>query len=130
MNFCRLCGEEKSSLDFNIELNDKTSSSWIYRELIEYHTRITLQTNKLLPQSICEECREKIDGFADFSKKLESVQNAFEFKDEELDAPEFKECFVELEEVFSANESVKEDELSECNASRTYRSRVSFNEIK
>lgn len=130
MNLCRLCGEEKSSLDFNIELKDKTSSSWSYRELIEHHTRVSLPTNKLLPQCICEECRGKIDDFAEFSKQLEAIQNTFEFKDEEqLDPPEFKECFVELDEVFSgANESDKEDELFDCDVPATKRPRVISNQ--
>lgn len=95
MNLCRLCGEEKSPLDFNVELNDRTSSSWSYRELIEHHTRVELKTNKLLPQSICEECRGSIDGFAEFTQKLQAVQETLDVGEEKVDDPKAEEC-IEL----------------------------------
>lgn len=81
MSFCRLCGEEKSPHDFRVELNDITSCSWSYRELIEHHTRVSLKTNKLLPQSICEECQSCIDTFSSFSNKIQAVQNSFQTED-------------------------------------------------
>ena len=106
MNLCRLCGEEKSPLDFNIELNDTTSNSWSYRELIEHHSRVTLKTNKLLPQSICEECRAQVDGFADFSQKLQAVQNIIDADDELEDAEDPTEhCFLKVENEVVWNDS-------------------------
>lgn len=93
MNLCRMCGEEKSPLDFNIELNDKTDSNWTYRELIEHHTRVFLNTSKLLPQSVCEECRATVEGFAEFSSKLQAIQNTFNV--EEAEGGE--ESFVQLQ---------------------------------
>lgn len=84
MNLCRLCGEEKSPLDFNIELSDKTKSNWVFRDLIEHHSRVTLNNSKLLPQSVCEECRTQIDSFAEFSARLEQVQNSFELIEAEI----------------------------------------------
>ena len=106
MNLCRLCGEEKSPLDFNIELNDTTSNSWSYRELIEHHSRVTLKTNKLLPQSICEECRAQVDGFAEFSQKLQAVQNTWEDQDGENLAETVAQFFPET--------VIKEDSEDEC----------------
>ncbi len=98
MNLCRLCGEKKSPLELSIELSDKTSSNWSYRDFIEHHTRVSLKTNKLLPQSICEECRAQVDGFVKFSSKIQEVQNGFDA--DELDAvPEIKECFVQVESL-------------------------------
>lgn len=101
MNLCRLCGEEKSPLDFSIELNDITSANWSYRDLIELHTRVSLKANKLLPQSICEDCRALIDRFVEFSRQVEKVQEGFD--EEQLDPiSEVKECFVQIEplEIF------------------------------
>jgi hypothetical protein len=98
MNLCRLCGEEKSPLDLRIELNDRTNSNWSYRDLIEHHSRVSLKANKLLPQSICEECRVQVYGFVEFSSKIQEVQNGLEA--DELDsAPELKECFVQVNEL-------------------------------
>src|SRR5690349_22975789 len=74
MNWCRLCGEEKSPLDFVVELSDKANSNWIYSELIEFHTRVSLKSNKLLPQSICEDCRTQVDNFVEFSTRIQAVQ--------------------------------------------------------
>lgn len=95
MNLCRMCGEEKSPLDFNIELNDKTDSNWTYRELIEHHTRVFLNTSKLLPQSVCEDCRATVEGFAEFSSKLQAVQNTFNVEGAEDD--HMKDGFVQLQ---------------------------------
>lgn len=96
MNLCRLCGEEKSPLDLSIELSDRTSSNWSYRDLIEHHTRVSLKTSKLLPQSICEDCRAQVDGFVEFSSKIQEVQGRFDA--EELNSvPQIKECFVQVE---------------------------------
>lgn len=81
---CRLCGEEKSPLDVNVELTDLTASNLSYFELIEFHSRIVLKTNKLLPQGICEECRVQLDGFAEFSRKLEAVQSIFDVAADEI----------------------------------------------
>jgi Zinc-finger associated domain (zf-AD) len=78
MSVCRLCGEEKSHLDFNVELSDIKASDWNYRELIEYHTRVALKPNKLLPQGICEDCRKLVDCFEEFSKKVQSIQSEFD----------------------------------------------------
>lgn len=98
MHLCRLCGEEKSPLDFNVELSDLTPSSWSYRELIEFHSRITLKLNKLLPQGICEECRAQVDGFAEFSQKLQEVQHSLE-QEVEPETPEVIECFVQFDDA-------------------------------
>lgn len=97
MHVCRLCGEEKSPLDFNVELSDLTSSSWSYRELIEFHSRITLKTNKLLPQGICEECKAQVDGFAEFSQKLQEVQQSLDHE-VEPETSEVIECFVQFDD--------------------------------
>lgn len=78
---CRLCGKQKSPLDFNVELNDESSSNWTYRELIEHHTRVSIKADKILPKSVCDECKAEIDGFAEFSRKLQTVQNSFESDD-------------------------------------------------
>ena len=112
MNLCRVCGEEKSPLDFNIELSDKTSCNWTYRDLIEHHTRVSLKTNKLLPQSVCEECRGCIDGFAKFSSKMQAVQHTFDIENDDLDRPEMKECLVEVEVVSAFTESGNEEDFS------------------
>lgn len=94
MNLCRLCGEEKSPLDLSIELKDRANEHWSYRELIEYHTRVSLKGDKLLPQSICEECQVKVDGFVEFSSKIEAVQGRFDADELELS----QECYLELVE--------------------------------
>lgn len=93
---CRLCGEEKSPLDFNVELSDFTTSNLSYFELIEFHSRIALKTNKLLPQGICEECRVQLDGFAEFSRKLEAVQTVLEVADDEM---AIQECELPVEPI-------------------------------
>lgn len=85
MNICRLCGEEKNPLDLNTELNDRIIANWSYHDLIEHHTRVSINRNKLLPQSICEECRAQIDGFYEFSQKINRVQERFELPDAEQD---------------------------------------------
>lgn len=114
MNVCRLCGEQKSPLDFHIELADKTSANWSYRELIEYHTRVPIKSNKLLPQSVCEECRIEIDGFADFSLKLQSIQSSFDVATDELDPPAaIQDCFVLLEEGISESAADEFEELDD-----------------
>ena len=98
MSLCRLCGEEKSPLDLSVELSDTKSSNWSYRDLIEHHTRVSLKFSKLLPQSICEECRDLIDRFVEFSGKVQIVQSGFDY--DELDSvPEIKEYFVQVEEL-------------------------------
>jgi Zinc-finger associated domain (zf-AD) len=127
MNLCRLCGEEKSPLDFSVELNDITSAN-CYRDLIELHTRVSLKANKLLPQSICEECRALIDGFVEFSDKILKVQEGFD--EEQLDPVlEVKECFVQIEPLeesgitrrvkFDQSESPVEELLEERVVSRS-----------
>jgi hypothetical protein len=97
MNLCRLCGDEKSPLDFSVELTDRTSSDWSYRDLIEHHTRVPLKSSKLLPQSVCDECRLKVDGFVEFSSKIQKTQE--NFNDQDFEETETKECFVQVEEI-------------------------------
>lgn len=97
---CRLCGEEKSPLDFHVELSDLTSSNLSYCELIEFHSRIALKTNKLLPQGICEDCRAQLDGFAEFSRKLEAVQTVLEVEDDEM---AIRECDLPVEPIVHEN---------------------------
>ncbi|CRL05999.1 CLUMA_CG018952, isoform B [Clunio marinus] len=99
MNLCRLCGEEKSPLDFHIELEDQVNQTWSYRDLIEYHTRVSLNCYKLLPQSICEECREHVEKFAEFSKKVHEIQNNYD---------------VEHHESQTLKENVEEVNLYDC----------------
>jgi Zinc-finger associated domain (zf-AD) len=96
MSVCRSCGEEKSPLDLVVELSDKTRDNCSYTDLIEYHARVTLKTNKLLPQGICEDCREQIDKFVTFSARIQSVQDIFERSDENIGT---KECYVRLENM-------------------------------
>lgn len=83
MNTCRLCGEEKSPQEFHVELNDRKPSNWNYQDLIEHHTRVVLKANKLLPQSICEDCRLQVDSFAEFSNRVQLVQSTFQYVDDE-----------------------------------------------
>lgn len=111
MNVCRLCGEEKSSLDFNVELSDQTTSNWSYRELIEHHTRVSLRTSKLLPQSICEECRVLVDRFAEFSHKVEAAQDTFTIEDELDEDLLAKKCFKELHPVELIPETIIKEQL-------------------
>lgn len=99
MNICRLCGATKSPLDLNTELNDRTLANWSYFDLIEYHSRITLKTNKLLPQSICEECKALIDRFYEFSQNLNSVQERFETLDVENGTEETEERLTQLQPI-------------------------------
>lgn len=98
MILCRLCGEEKSPLDFSIELDDKTSLNWTYQELIEHHSRISLKTNKLLSKSICEECKAHIEAFAEFSLRLEAVQNSLEELSDDSEQIRTEDCLVQVEE--------------------------------
>lgn len=95
MSLCRLCGDKKSPLDLIVELADQTSSGWSYRELIEHHTRVSLKTSKLLPQSICEECRMQLVGFAEFTSKLQLVQQNLECI--EVDEPEAPDCLIVMD---------------------------------
>jgi Zinc-finger associated domain (zf-AD) len=115
MNVCRLCGDEKSPLDFNVELNDQTASNWSYRELVEHHTRVALKTNKLLPQGVCEECRIQVDSFAEFSNKLQALQNTFDIDDEEQDLPMLTENFTQVHPLLELipETIIKEQEDSE-----------------
>lgn len=113
MSLCRLCGEEKSPLDISIELNDKKSSNWTYIELIEFHARVSLKTNKLLPQGICDECRTQIDSFHEFSHKLEAIQSTFdapEVVDEDFLLTDSKGCFLHLENIVEEIQPVEENE--------------------
>ena len=112
MNLCRLCGEEKSPLDFIVELSDKTNWNWTYRDLIEHHTRVSLKTNKLLPQSICEECRVYVDGFAEFSSRLQAVQNSFDSKDDSFDPSIAKECAELIPEIILKEQNFSEKEFN------------------
>lgn len=95
MNSCRLCGKIKSPLDFIVELGDKTYLNWSYRELIEHHTRVSIKTDKLLSQSVCEECRLEIDKFAKFSRDIQIIQNKFEVKND----VSVRECYGQLEKI-------------------------------
>lgn len=112
MNLCRLCGEVKSPLDFIVELSDKTSCNWTYRDLIEHHTRVSLKTNKLLPQSICEECRGCVENFAEFSKRLQAVQNTFDLKDDFFDPSVAKECEELIPETILKERNFSEKEFT------------------
>lgn len=97
MNVCRLCGENKNSLDLSIELTDKTSSNWIYSDLIEHHTRVNLKANKLLPQSVCDPCRGIVESFAEFSQHIQTVQDSFVVEEDEQEAAVFElQPIVEL----------------------------------
>ena len=87
---CRLCGEEKTT-SLSVELCDKTASNWIFRELIEFHTRIKIEPNKVLPQQICDECRLNVESFSEFSQNVQTVQDTFVTEDE-LERP-VTECF-------------------------------------
>jgi hypothetical protein len=91
---CRLCGEDKTT-SLSVELNDKTSSNWIYRELVEFHTRIELKASKLLPQLICDGCRTIIESFAEFSQHIQTIQETF------VDEPESHhvDCFESVEGI-------------------------------
>jgi Zinc-finger associated domain (zf-AD) len=124
MNLCRLCGEEKSPLELSVELNDITSANWSYRDLIELHTRVSLKANKLLPQSICEECRALIDRFVEFSSHIQKVQEGFD--EEQLEVSEVKECFVQVDQlmVTSIMEEQEEDEAEWEKPLRKKRTRV------
>lgn len=74
-NICRLCYDEKSSLDFTVELKDTAQRfNQTYRDLIEFHSRIELDPSKLLPQFICEECRQTIENFVELTEKIRDSQ--------------------------------------------------------
>ncbi|CRK91463.1 CLUMA_CG005130, isoform A [Clunio marinus] len=105
MILCRLCGEQKSFYDFKMELEDKTNSNWTFKELIEYHTRVSLEPSKLLPQGVCKECQRKIEVFAKFSTEIQETQMKF-FDDTSNDTSqtEFMDCFVKLERCEKDNE--------------------------
>ncbi|CAH1728427.1 unnamed protein product [Chironomus riparius] len=77
-NICRLCFEEKSSLDFIVELSDTASyySNQTYKDLVEYYSRVEL--NPLQTQLICEDCRQTVDKFVELSKKIEDIQSRLE----------------------------------------------------
>lgn len=127
MNLCRLCGEEKSSLDFIVELNDNSISNWSYRDLIEYHSRVVLKKSKLLPQTVCEECRRAIDDFAKFSKKLQVVQNTFNAENDKC----FVEIFPETEikqQVESDDDTNINEEESSSQKRKLMLNRISINE--
>lgn len=115
MNVCRLCGEEKSSLDFNVELNDQTVSNWTYRELVEHHTRVALKSNKLLPQGVCEECRTQVDSFAEFSNNLQAIQNTFDVENNDSDLPLVTENFTRVHPILELipETIIKEQETDE-----------------
>lgn len=80
-NICRLCYEEKSSLDFTKELNDIAPSESLltYKDLVEFYCRVDINPSKLVSQLICEECRLTVEKFVEFSKKLEDIQNRLVF---------------------------------------------------
>lgn len=101
-NVCRLCGEEKIT-SLSIELSDKTSSNWVFRDLIEHHCRVLLKNNKLLPQSICESCRLIVESFAEFSQNIQTVQELFVTEEDEQET--VTECF-ELQPIVVFPEAV------------------------
>lgn len=93
---CRLCGKTKCVIDLIVELNDDSSKLNVsFKNIIERYCRIELDSNKLLPQSVCDECKEFIDKIISFCDTTEAVQ--IKLKNNHL--YNLKECFVKLQEI-------------------------------
>lgn len=118
---CRLCGKDKEFLDL-LDMKEYSIT-----ENVEFHCRIKLDENKLLPQSVCSFCVSNVTEFKKFSDQIREVQenlnnqlshkipinpesifvvdldeslvkNCFE----ETADSELKNCFLELENEKSA----------------------------
>lgn len=100
---CRLCGKRKCVIDLVVELNDESSEPSVsFKNIIERYCHIELDTNKLLPQSVCDECKEFIDKIISFCNTTEAVQ--IKLKNNQL--YNLRECYVKLQEI-SIHESSK-----------------------
>lgn len=99
---CRLCGKKKCVIDLVVELKDESSESNVsIKNIIEHYCRIELDANKLLPQSVCDECKEFIDKIISFCDAIEAVQ----IKLKNYHSYNLKECFVQLQEIGSSSSS-------------------------
>lgn len=93
---CRLCGKNKSVIDLVVELKDEPSEyNSSFKNIIECYCRVELDSYKLLPQSVCNECKEFIDKFISFCDIIEEVQ----IKLRKNHLYNIKECFVQLQEI-------------------------------
>lgn len=64
---CRMCGKDRNCsnlLDLSSEITFQ----------IEFHCRILLEDNKLLPQKICFDCNYAVTNFATFSDNAKEIQ--------------------------------------------------------
>lgn len=72
---CRLCGKQKCFIDMVIEIQDEFMETKLpFKDIIQHYCRIQLDSNKLLPQSVCDECKGTIQHFVTFCQVVEEVQ--------------------------------------------------------
>ncbi|CAO1337730.1 unnamed protein product [Diamesa tonsa] len=107
---CRLCGKRKCVIDLVVELKDESSQPSVsFKNIIERYCHIELDANKLLPQCVCDECKEFIDKIISFCDTTEAVQ----IKLKNNQRYNLKECFVKLHEIDATSATTFEFKLTE-----------------
>lgn len=72
---CRLCGKQKCFIDMVIEIQDEFMETKLpCKDIIQHYCHVQLDSNKLLPQSVCDECKGTIQSFVSFCQVVEEVQ--------------------------------------------------------
>lgn len=97
MPVCRLCASEKP---IAITLADGIDLS--FQEILEYHTRVDLDSDSELPQGVCLPCKTVVADFAEFSYLLGERQKLFvkkEPKTDKAEEPESKKLKLEEKTV-------------------------------
>lgn len=72
---CRLCGKHKCFIDMVIEIQDEFMETKLScKDIIQNYCHVQLDSNKLLPQSVCDECKGTIQQFVSFCQVVKEVQ--------------------------------------------------------
>lgn len=134
MDICRLCGSEKCVIDLVIELKEKTNKNIQFKQLVENFCQIELDPNKLLPQSVCQECRSLVETFAEFTERVKITQSEIKLRryydETSRDQEENSLAFVGKHEGDVELGDYEENEQEISNSSDGHQSSAStFNEI-
>ncbi|CAO1325312.1 unnamed protein product [Diamesa serratosioi] len=97
---CRLCAKQKCFIDMVMEVHDVFMETKLScKDIVQKYCHVNLDYNKLLPQSVCDECKGTIEHFVSFCQIVEQVQIKLQNENEMKPEYKMKDCFVELQSV-------------------------------
>ena len=105
---CRLCGKHKCFIDMVIVIKDEFMETKLScKDIIQHYCHVQLDSNELLPQSVCDECKASIQHFVSFCQVVKEVQIKLQNENEVKSDFKMKDCGGQLQNI---NDSINTSE--------------------